>query len=129
MPKTVDVRDISEQTVIADPNPEVLSDTMLVSAAPTLVVLSDDEFGRVISIERPQMTLGRNPRADIVLNDQEISRRHVMFRYNAEGLLCVDLGSTNGTFVNGQRIDQQIIREGDQLRVGATVLKCTHAGG
>ncbi|HEY3242924.1 MAG TPA: FHA domain-containing protein [Phycisphaerae bacterium] len=121
--------DINERTLVADANPDVFPDALLVSAAPTLVVLSDNDFGRVISIDRPQITMGRSPRADVVIADQEISRRHLMFRLNAEGLFCFDLGSTNGTFVNGRPITQQLIREGDQIRLGETVLKCTHAGG
>ncbi len=121
-------RDENEATLVGGCDPLICPDATLVSAAPTLVILSDDGFGRVISVDRAHVIIGRSPRADVVVSDPEISRRHVMLKGSADGLICQDLGSTNGTFVNGERISRTILREGDVVRAGATIIKCTHAG-
>jgi hypothetical protein len=69
----------------------------------------------------PGMTVGRVG-ADIVLRDPEVSRRHAIFHEVGGGLGVEDLGSSNGTFVNGGRIDSvTVLSEGDALRFGQTV--------
>ena len=68
--------------------------------------------------------IGRDEVADIILDDPGVSRRHCEVRVSTDGPHLVtsvrDLGSTNGTFVNGERVTTQRLRDGDQLTVGRT---------
>jgi pSer/pThr/pTyr-binding forkhead associated (FHA) protein len=75
--------------------------------------------------------IGRDALADIVLDDPGISRRHSEVRVTNDGPHLVtsirDLGSTNGTFVNGERITSVRLQDGDRLTVGRTAV-VFHAG-
>jgi hypothetical protein len=70
--------------------------------------------------------LGRDNSADVILDDPGISRQHTEIRVTSDGPHLVtnirDLGSTNGTFVNGERITSQRLTDGDRVNVGRTVL-------
>jgi len=72
----------------------------------------------------PLTVVGRDEGADIILDDPGISRRHTEIRVTSDGPHLVssirDLGSTNGTFVNGERITSQRLLDGDQVSVGRT---------
>jgi predicted component of type VI protein secretion system len=66
-------------------------------------------------------TVGRDD-CDVVLTDPEVSRRHAVLVARSDGLAIEDLGSTNGTWVNGERIAApEPIRAGDEVRFGNTV--------
>ena len=66
-------------------------------------------------------TIGREG-CDITLGDPDVSRRHAEIQISNGDILISDLGSTNGTFVNGERIDQpRSLRDGDEVRIGAVV--------
>lgn len=67
-------------------------------------------------------TMGRSPNNEIVINDPEISRRHAQILQQGAGFAVEDLGSTNGTFVNGQRcVGVTAVRDGDIIELGDTV--------
>ena len=68
-------------------------------------------------------TIGREG-CDITLGDPDVSRRHAEIQVSNGDILINDLGSTNGTFVNGERIDQpRALSDGDEVRIGAVVLR------
>jgi pSer/pThr/pTyr-binding forkhead associated (FHA) protein len=67
-------------------------------------------------------TMGRAPRADFVVDAALVSRLHCRLAAGAGEIEAVDLESTNGTYVNGQRIDRAMLKDGDKLRVGAVEL-------
>ncbi|MEP7294282.1 MAG: FHA domain-containing protein [Chloroflexota bacterium] len=68
------------------------------------------------------VTLGRDITNDIVINDPEVSRHHLRMTRGAGGFTMEDLGSTNGTFVNGQRLTgARPLRPGDMIGLGETV--------
>jgi pSer/pThr/pTyr-binding forkhead associated (FHA) protein len=70
------------------------------------------------------VTIGRDESADLQLRDKAVSRRHATLRIEGETAVIEDLGSRNGTFVNGERVDDpRRLREGDALQLGATVLE------
>ena len=79
------------------------------------------ELGRVLVVSRA-LTLGRGSEADLALSDASMSRRHVQLNV-ADGRVTVkDLGSRNGCFLNGARVSEAVLCDGDQLRLGATTL-------
>lgn len=73
--------------------------------------------------------IGRHSQCEIVLHDPEISRRHVKISRQEQGWLLDDLGSTNGTWVNGQRITRQFVAPGDKIQLGQTMAMIRQAGG
>jgi predicted component of type VI protein secretion system len=75
--------------------------------------------GGPIEIAGDRTLLGRDPGADLVVNDPSVSRRHALIERRPEGWLVLDQRSANGTFVNNQRVDQAFLQPGQQLRLGA----------
>lgn len=89
-----------------------------------LVVLHGQREGAVfeLAVGRP-CSIGRGRRADVCLEDEGVSRIHARVVLDPEGTVrVVDERSTNGTFVNGCRVDAEILRDGDRIRVGPTTV-------
>jgi predicted component of type VI protein secretion system len=77
-----------------------------------------------------EVALGRSRECAVRLPDVDTSRRHAKIVCSGGRFVVHDLGSTNGTFVNGERIEQRELRPGDQIRIGAnTVTFCQVSGG
>lgn len=74
--------------------------------------------GQRISLSEQVLTIGRLPECNIVLQDANASRHHAEIRPQGDGFVVVDLGSTNGTRVNGVRISQQLLEDGDVVAIG-----------
>jgi signal transduction histidine kinase len=68
------------------------------------------------------MAVGRDGSNPIRLHDNEVSRRHAELRLVDDNFQVVDLGSANGTYVNGRAVDQTALKAGDQVRIGQTVM-------
>jgi pSer/pThr/pTyr-binding forkhead associated (FHA) protein len=68
------------------------------------------------------ITIGRLPECEIVLADTKVSRRHAEVRRNGADVVVVDLGSTNGTQVNGSGVRERALADGDTITVGGTNL-------
>jgi FHA domain len=89
---------------------------------PAVVVKTGSEAGRRLELGGA-VAIGRQD-GDLVLEDPEVSRRHAVLRREGESIVVEDLDSTNGTFVNGERIRSPIpIGPGDLVRVGRTTLE------
>jgi ABC-type multidrug transport system ATPase subunit/pSer/pThr/pTyr-binding forkhead associated (FHA) protein len=74
---------------------------------------------RDIELDRPLVTIGRAAGNDIRLEHPTVSNRHAQIRRLPDGFELIDLGSTNGTFVNGQRIGRQVLRPSNRISLGA----------
>ena len=74
-------------------------------------------------IARDAVVVGRDPSCDLVLDVDDVSRRHARVREDGERHLLEDLGSTNGTFVGGERVGTRVLEAGDFVRVGSVVIK------
>jgi len=74
-------------------------------------------------LDRASTVIGRGRNADLVLNEATISRAHALFGYEGFQAFVQDLGSTNGTLVNGAREHRKPLTHGDELRMGKLVLK------
>jgi hypothetical protein len=79
--------------------------------------------GGPIEIAGQRTLLGRDPGADLVVNDPSVSRRHALIERRTEGWVVLDQRSANGTFVNNQRVDQAVLQSGQQLRLGAVTFE------
>ena len=87
-----------------------------------LVVERGPEPGLTFELISSSQTIGRSATNGVVVNDAEISRRHAQIMPQGEGYVVEDLGSTNGTFVNGIRLNQPMsLKHGDTIEFGDTV--------
>jgi pSer/pThr/pTyr-binding forkhead associated (FHA) protein len=83
-----------------------------------LVVNRGPNAGFGFPLHQTVTTAGRDPRSDIFLDDVTVSRHHAEFRLERSELQVVDIGSLNGTYVNGQPIDSAVLTNGDQIQMG-----------
>jgi len=90
---------------------------------PGLVVLSGKAAGTIIGINAAEVVIGRANDADIIINGEGVSRRHLKLVGLSDGRIeACDLGSTNGTYVNGERITRRFLVEGDKIQIGAVAV-------
>jgi hypothetical protein len=73
-------------------------------------------------LDKDTVTIGRLPASDITIADPGASRSHAEVRATDGGYEVVDLGSTNGTLVNGRRVGEQPLEDGDRITIGRTVI-------
>jgi pSer/pThr/pTyr-binding forkhead associated (FHA) protein len=69
-------------------------------------------------LENTMTAAGRHPESEIFLDDVTVSRRHAVFERRAGGYVLRDVGSLNGTYVNGDRVDEYELRNGDEVQIG-----------
>ena len=74
------------------------------------------------------VVIGRSSELDMVLVEDMVSRKHAKITFAAGKITIEDLGSTNGTFVNGEKIKQARLKEGDRILIGTSILKLVHQG-
>ena len=84
--------------------------------------------GLEVPLDRDWMVIGRGRSADLVIAEPTISRAHAAIGCDAEGFFMQDLGSTNGTKVNGQRAPLARLKDGDDLQLGKLQLRITLRG-
>ncbi|WP_298815966.1 FhaA domain-containing protein [Chloroflexus sp.] len=77
---------------------------------------------QALPIETTIVTIGRGLDNDIILEDTRVSRKHAQLRYRQRRFWLTDLGSTNGTFVNDERIAERALRDGDRVSLGGLEL-------
>ncbi len=75
-----------------------------------------------------QIVIGRSSELDMVLVEDMVSRKHAKISAAGGKITIEDLGSTNGTFVNGEKIKQARLKEGDRILIGTSILKLVHQG-
>lgn len=75
-------------------------------------------FGKIFPVTGP-VAIGRAAECDISVQAEEISRRHALVKPSGDGLSVEDLGSSNGTYINGRRVQQGFLNPGDELRLDA----------
>jgi hypothetical protein len=79
--------------------------------------------GDRVTLSETVLSIGRMPECNIVLADPNVSRNHAEVRPRGTGYVVVDLGSTNGTRVNGVRVGEQELQDGDELTFGNTRIR------
>ncbi|OFN78484.1 oxoglutarate dehydrogenase inhibitor [Corynebacterium sp. HMSC070E08] len=83
-----------------------------------LVVKRGPNAGARFLLDQPTTTAGRHPEADIFLDDVTVSRRHAEFRAKDGQFEVVDVGSLNGTYVNREPRNAQVLEVGDEIQIG-----------
>ena len=80
-------------------------------------------IGEVRELGDDTLVIGRDPTCGFQLADASVSRRHASIEALADGYMLVDHGSTNGTYVNDERIERRALRSGDRVRIGNQIVK------
>ncbi|MEO6951981.1 MAG: GGDEF domain-containing protein [Polyangia bacterium] len=93
-----------------------------------LVVIYGLELGRKYGLEAATATLGRSSKADVQVDQESVSRNHAKIINTGKSHILRDLGSTNGTYVNDQQVDEYVLRDGDFVKVGRTIFKFLSGG-
>jgi Nif-specific regulatory protein len=103
--------------VINDPNQEAVS-----PGPARLEAVSGPLEGRTFPLTEDEVSIGREPSNQISLLDSLVSRRHCVIRKDGEGFLIHDLDSRNNTFVNSMPVKERLLADGDQIRIGKSIL-------
>jgi diguanylate cyclase (GGDEF)-like protein len=112
------------QTLVREEYPDLAEQVMRKIKAPhqpVLVVLTGNELGTRVIVDR-SLLIGRAPEADLSLSDQLISWHHARIEDRGDGFALFDLGSTNGTTVNGETQAEFLLRPNDRIVFGATAV-------
>ena len=88
----------------------------------SLFVIKGRDQGKRFELDAPVLGLGRDAKNPIQLHDSEVSRRHAQVVRSDEGFSLVDLNSSNGTFVNSKAVSEQLLRSGDRVQLGRTLM-------
>jgi len=94
------------------------------ASVPALVVIDGQDEGKRLTLDgKKAFKIGRSHKTDLRLADAKVSREHCLIEEVQDHHVIVDLESANGTVVNGDRINKTILKEGDFIRLGFTMLK------
>jgi diguanylate cyclase (GGDEF)-like protein len=93
-----------------------------------VLVLSGSRLGHRLVLGDAPIDVGRGSAAGLILDADSVSRKHARIERFGGGHKIVDLGSTNGTYVNGVRIKEQILKDGDRIGIGKALLKYIAGG-
>ena len=98
------------------------------AAAPTsstacLVIIYGADLGRRVVLDGNDLEIGRSVKCDLSLDQESVSRRHARISWDGTRYKLADLGSTNGSYVNDELAQERVLRDGDQLKIGRTILK------
>ena len=93
-----------------------------------LVVIYGSELGKKYNLNAASMVIGRSSKCDIQIDQESISRNHSKIVNTGKSILVRDLGSTNGTYVNDEPVDEYVLRDGDLIKIGRTIFKFLTGG-
>src|SRR5436190_14906492 len=93
-----------------------------------LVIIYGDDLGRRVPLGAEPCVIGRSSKCDVQLDQESVSRNHAHISRQRANYVIRDLGSTNGTYVNDELVDETVLRDGDQVKVGRTIFKFIVSG-
>jgi diguanylate cyclase (GGDEF)-like protein len=88
-----------------------------------LVIIYGTDLGRRVVLDGSSIEIGRSIKCELVLDHESISRKHARITSDGNRYRLTDLGSTNGSYVNDEPVTERVLRDGDQLKIGRTILK------
>ena len=88
-----------------------------------IIVIYGPELGKRLQLGTAPFAIGRSSKSDLFLDQESVSRNHARISFDGTHYWVADLQSTNGTFVNDEPAREQRLRDGDQVRVGRSILK------
>jgi pSer/pThr/pTyr-binding forkhead associated (FHA) protein len=89
----------------------------------SICVLRGFYEGLEVAVDRDWLVIGRGRGADVILAEATISRAHAAIGFEEDAFFVQDLGSTNGTLVNGTRQERSALKNGDELQMGKLILR------
>ena len=89
----------------------------------TVTVVFGGQEQKVYQLDKPKLIVGREPTCEIPIDNLGISRQHCQFALRGEAFIVQDLGSSNGTFVNGKKITEHFLNNDDEVVIGKYTLK------
>jgi len=113
----------SETTASRTGEPERPAFRGPVPAGASLLVLRGFYEGLEVPLDRDWLVLGRGRGADVAIAEPTLSRAHAAFGYDGRRFFVQDLGSTNGTLVNGAKERTRLLEDGDEVQIGKLLLR------
>jgi len=121
----LDAKDAKKKTVVTVISK--ITDRPVAQAA-CLVVIYGLDMGKKYNIEKPTIIIGRSSKSDIQVDQESISRSHAKLVNSGETVVIRDLGSTNGTYVNDELVEECTLRDADLVKIGRTIFKFLTGG-
>jgi len=95
-----------------------------------LIVLQHSGTAKQLTLQKLPFLVGRAPTCDLIVEHQQVSRIHAVFEQgDDDGIQIRDMDGPNGTHVNGARVSKAMLRDGDEVRIGACVIRFLTSGG
>ncbi len=92
--------------------------SQVVAEGPVLVIIRGRNMGSSYPLGAGEISIGRDPKSNIFLDDITVSRKHATIETGEEGSIIVDAGSLNGTYVNREQIDKESLNDRDEVQIG-----------
>lgn len=89
---------------------------------PYILFLSGPLIGKIHMLEEGTTSMGRGTDVTLPVNDNRVSRKHIEMIIAGDHVVLQDLGSTNGTFVNGKKVDQHVLADGDKIQISSNTI-------
>ena len=113
-----DLRNKTVVTVISR-----ITDKKPVAKDACFVVIYGEDLGKKHNLADSSIVIGRSSKCDIQIDQESVSRNHSELINTGKSIIVRDLGSTNGTYVNDVPVDEHVLRDGDLVKIGRTILK------
>jgi two-component system cell cycle response regulator len=88
-----------------------------------LVVIYGLDLGRKYNLEKSTIIIGRSSKCDIQVDQESVSRNHAKLINNGEEVMLCDMGSTNGTYINDELVQERSLNDGNLIKIGRTIFK------
>ncbi|PID38455.1 MAG: GGDEF domain-containing protein [Deltaproteobacteria bacterium] len=93
-----------------------------------MVVIYGQDLGKKYNLDSASIIVGRSSKSDIQIDQESVSRNHCKLLNTGKTIILRDLGSTNGTYVNDEPVDEYVLRDGNLIKIGRTIFKFLTGG-